>query len=154
MTDVLLSSAELKEEKPPGIHSRRSPGERNGYPLQYSCLGNSMDRGAWQATVHGGPKIFTLVISLSKKDPKALLTKKLSEAHLLSPNPVVCRIPNKMLVPSTQASSLSQKALFSFWGTSILFSIVTIAIYISTNSVGGFPFLHTLSSIYYLWTFW
>ena len=30
----------------------RSPGERNGYPLQYSCLENSMDRGAWQATVH------------------------------------------------------------------------------------------------------
>ena len=27
-------------------------GEGNGYPLQYSCLGNPMDRGAWQATVH------------------------------------------------------------------------------------------------------
>ena len=31
----------------------RSPGEGNGNPLQYSCLGNPMDRGAWQATVHG-----------------------------------------------------------------------------------------------------
>ena len=31
----------------------RSPGEGNGYPLQYSCLKNSMDRGAWWATVHG-----------------------------------------------------------------------------------------------------
>ena len=30
----------------------RSPGERNGNPLQYSCLENPMDRGAWQATVH------------------------------------------------------------------------------------------------------
>ena len=29
------------------------PGEGNGYPLQYSCLENSMDRGAWWATVHG-----------------------------------------------------------------------------------------------------
>ena len=29
-----------------------SSGEGNGYPLQYSCLENSMDRGAWQATVH------------------------------------------------------------------------------------------------------
>ena len=29
------------------------PGEENGNPLQYSCLGNSMDRGAWWATVHG-----------------------------------------------------------------------------------------------------
>ena len=31
----------------------RSPGERNGYPLQYSCLENTMYRGAWQATVRG-----------------------------------------------------------------------------------------------------
>jgi len=31
----------------------RSPGGGNGNPLQYSCLGNPMDRGAWQATVHG-----------------------------------------------------------------------------------------------------
>ena len=31
----------------------RSPGEGNGNPLQYSCLGNPMDRGAWWATVHG-----------------------------------------------------------------------------------------------------
>ena len=29
-----------------------APGEGNGYPLQYSCLENSMDRGAWCATVH------------------------------------------------------------------------------------------------------
>ena len=34
----------------------RSPGEGNGNPLQYSCLENSMDRGAWKATVHGVTK--------------------------------------------------------------------------------------------------
>ena len=34
----------------------RFPGEGNGNALQYSCLGNSMDRGAWQATVHGVSK--------------------------------------------------------------------------------------------------
>ena len=33
--------------------SGRSPGEGNGNPLQYSCLENSINRGAWQATVHG-----------------------------------------------------------------------------------------------------
>ena len=32
---------------------RRSPGEGNGNPLQYSCLENPADRGAWWATVHG-----------------------------------------------------------------------------------------------------
>ena len=31
----------------------RSPGGKNGYPLQYSCLEYPMDRGAWKATVHG-----------------------------------------------------------------------------------------------------
>ena len=36
--------------------SGRSPGERNGYPLQYCCLENPMDRGTWQATVHGVAK--------------------------------------------------------------------------------------------------
>ena len=34
----------------------RSPGEGNGNPLQYSCLENPMDRGAWQAIVHGVTK--------------------------------------------------------------------------------------------------
>jgi len=34
----------------------RSPGEGNSYPLEYSCLENSTDRGAWQATGHGGLK--------------------------------------------------------------------------------------------------
>ena len=35
----------------------RSPGEGNGNPLQYSCLGNLMDRGAWQAIVHKVVKV-------------------------------------------------------------------------------------------------
>ena len=34
----------------------RSPVEGNGNPLQYSCLGDPVDRGAWQATVHGMAK--------------------------------------------------------------------------------------------------
>ena len=37
----------------------RSPEGGNGHPLQYSCLENSMDRGAWQATVHGVTKSWT-----------------------------------------------------------------------------------------------
>ena len=36
--------------------SERSPGEENDNPLQYSCLGNRMARGAWQARVHGVAK--------------------------------------------------------------------------------------------------
>ena len=38
------------------LGGEKSPGEGNGNPLQYSCLGNPMDRGACQATVHGDSK--------------------------------------------------------------------------------------------------
>ena len=51
----------------PGL--RRCPGEGNGNPLQYSCLENPMDRGAWQATVHEIAKSQTqLSTTTSTKD--------------------------------------------------------------------------------------
>ena len=43
--------------------SARSPGEGNGNPLWYSCLENPMNRGAWQATVHGVTKSWTWLSS-------------------------------------------------------------------------------------------
>ena len=47
--------ASAEDARDPGSISAlgRSPGEGNGNPLQFSCLDNSMDRGAWQAVVHG-----------------------------------------------------------------------------------------------------
>ena len=57
----------------------RSPGEENGYPLQDSCLENSMDRGTWRATVHGVTKSQTGLVPLSmyalkkKKERKQLI---------------------------------------------------------------------------------
>ena len=46
--------------------SGKSPGEENGNPLQYSCLGNPMDRGAWQATIHGVTKELDMTYCLNK----------------------------------------------------------------------------------------
>ena len=43
----------------------RSPGEGNGNPLQYSCLENPMDRGAWQVAVHRVPQSWTQLKRLS-----------------------------------------------------------------------------------------
>ena len=47
------------------LGSRRSPGGGHGNPLQYSCLENPMDRGAWLATVHGVTKSQTWLKQLS-----------------------------------------------------------------------------------------
>ena len=47
--------------------SGKSPGEGNGSPLQYSCLGNTMERGAWWAIVHGVTKELTQWLTNNKK---------------------------------------------------------------------------------------
>ena len=52
--------------------SGRSPGGGNGNQLQYSCLENSMDRGAWQATVHGVTKSQTRLKRLSSSSSRWL----------------------------------------------------------------------------------
>ena len=46
----------VQETRVQSLGRGRSPGERNGNPLQYSCLENLMDRGAWWVAVHGVPK--------------------------------------------------------------------------------------------------
>ena len=48
--------------------SERSPGEENGNPLQYSCLGNPMERGAWQVTVYGVTKELNTMERLNNND--------------------------------------------------------------------------------------
>ena len=47
----------------------RSPGEGNGYPLQYPCLENSMDSGAWWAIVHGVTKELDMTERLTLHKP-------------------------------------------------------------------------------------
>ena len=48
--------------------SGRSPGEGNGNPLQYFCLGNPIDRGTWRATVHGVAKESDTTEQLNNKN--------------------------------------------------------------------------------------
>ena len=54
MVKDLLASAGDVRDAGSVLELGRSPGGGHGDPLQYSCLENPMDRGAWQATVHGG----------------------------------------------------------------------------------------------------
>ena len=53
MVQMVKNLPEMQEGLGSIPESERSPGEGNGNPLQYSCLENSMDKGAWRATVHG-----------------------------------------------------------------------------------------------------
>ena len=62
--------------------SGRSPGEGNGNPLQYSCLENPMDGGAWWATVHGVAKSWTGLKWLSSSSSSICLNVKIP-LHLL-----------------------------------------------------------------------
>ena len=52
-----INAGDLRDMFDPGLG--RSPGAGNGYPLQYSCLENPMDRGAWWAATHGVAKSWT-----------------------------------------------------------------------------------------------
>ena len=49
---MLKNPPAMQETEVPSLGQEDSPGEGNGHPLQYSCLGNPMDRGAWWAVVH------------------------------------------------------------------------------------------------------
>ena len=68
--------------------SERSPGEGNGNSLQYSCLGNPIDRGAWQATVHGVTKSQTRLRTQQQRH--VVCTQ-------LTPSPWKCNPPNSTL---------------------------------------------------------
>ena len=59
----------------------RSPGEGNGNPLQYSCLENPMDRGAWWATVHGVARVRHDLVT-KPPPPQTVSQSDLSPWHL------------------------------------------------------------------------
>ena len=56
VAQMIKNLPEMQETRVWSLSQEDSPGKGNSYPLQYSCLGNSMDRGAWQATFHGVAK--------------------------------------------------------------------------------------------------
>ena len=59
MAQVVKNLPAMQETQDSIPGSRRSPGEGNGNPLEYSCLENPKDRGTWWATVHGVTKSWT-----------------------------------------------------------------------------------------------
>ena len=70
VAQMVKNQLAMQETRIRSLGQKRSPREGKGYPLPYSCLENSMDRGAWWATVHWGYKesdmTEKLILSLSK----------------------------------------------------------------------------------------
>ena len=81
----------------------RSPGERNGYLFQYSCLENSRDRGAWRATAHSISK------SPNRTERLSLWLLQLNSS-LSSLNSLPC-LPSPSLPPSFKVSAI----LVAYW---------------------------------------
>ena len=108
--------------------SGRSPGEVNGTPLQYSYLGNAMDRGAWQATVHEaakwcpillqvGPAVATKQQHVLHQNRYCMCAKSLQSCPTLC-DPVDCSPPGSCFHGILQARTLEWIAIPSSRGSS------------------------------------
>ena len=96
----------------------RSPGERNGYPLQYSCLENPLDGGAWWATVHGVAKnrtrlsdfVSSTYFCVDTSEYVVLCLVTLSGLTLC--DPMDCSLPGSSAMGILQARILKWVAMF------------------------------------------
>ena len=92
----------------PGFGS--SLGEGNGYPFQNSCLENSMDSGAWQATVHRVAKCQTRLKRLSMLDARQIAAKSLQSCPTLC-DPIDGSPPGSPVPGILQARTLEWVAI-------------------------------------------
>ena len=144
--------------------------EGNGNPLQYSCLENPMDRGAWWAAVHGVSKSQTWLSNFTLTFHFPALEKEMATHS----SALAWRIPGTaepggLLSMGSHrvahngcnsSSSSSMVVLFLiFWASSILFSVVAAAVHIPTYSAWLFPFFPhpcqcLLGLVFCLFLFW
>ena len=73
----------IQETRVQSLGQEDSPGEGNGYLLQYSCLENPMDRGVWQATVHGITRVGHSLVTKPPLFIKETAFSSLSALHSL-----------------------------------------------------------------------
>ena len=91
------------------LGSGRSPGEGNGILLQYSCLGNATDRGAWQATVH---RVTTSQSELSNQTTVSYLLYYFNWLQQSYNTITIWQISNKELFKKKKITYIKSIALF------------------------------------------
>ena len=120
----------------------RLPGEGNGYPLQYSCLGNSMDRGAWLATAYGIGKsrarlsdshTHTHTVPKVKTVPRSVTTSHFSFLSTLYKQPIILMYPCFFLVKKKYCRYMSFLFFFLFFLNLILFFKLYIIVLVLPN---------------------
>ena len=94
--------------------SGRSPGGEHGYPLQYSCLGNPKDRGAWQAIVHS--------VSQSRTQLKQLSTHGFTHTHMESIHRknMAAGLPTPGFIPGQTSIKREGETKINWWPLSAL----------------------------------
>ena len=110
-----MRRASLQETQVRSLGEEDSPGEGNGNPLQYSCLENSTERGAWWATVYGVTKSQTRLVCLPMKQQqwtrrhrKVLFT--LEDWFLkTSDNHTTCSIKHSQLLKTPNPAHLQSR---------------------------------------------
>ena len=96
---------------------RRSPGEGNGNPLQYSCLENPMDRGAWWATVHGVAKSRTRQQLSTMITATKHLFMSLFKVLVIQSCPTLCNFTDCSLCPwNSPGKNTGVDCHFLLWG--------------------------------------
>ena len=96
----------------------RSPGEGNGNPLQYSCLENPIDRGAWWATVHGVVKSRTQLSDFTLLHMHMYVCVLSNSVMCDSCDPMDCSLPSSSVYGILQARVLECVAISSSRGSS------------------------------------
>ena len=122
-----------------------SPGEGNGNLLQYSCLENPMDRGAWQATVHGSQRLRHDWVTT--KVTNSLSLEQLSQTQ-------VSRKADKRWVKcdgQRAFSFSSEEAIFRCWGLWQTRQHASWRMQLYSRTI---HYCHGNSGVQYCWIFW
>ena len=123
-------------------------GEGNDNPLQYPCLENPRDRGAWWAAVPGVAKSWAGLRDFTFTFHFHTLEKEMAAAMNIRVHVTLSVLVSSVCMSSSGIDGLYGSSVSSFLRNLQIGLIVSLLVCIPTTRVRGFPFLHNFSSIY------